>query len=70
MAREIGQVKWFSPSKGYGFISRQGGKDVFCHYSAIQGEGYRQLNKGDKVEFDVEAGPKGPQASNVSVIEK
>ena len=60
-----GTVKWFNRSKGYGFIQRDGGDDVFVHYSAIQGEGYRNLEEGDRVEFDVESSPKGPQAANV-----
>jgi len=58
-------VKWFNRSKGYGFIQRDGGDDVFVHYSAIQGEGYRNLEEGDRVEFNVESSPKGPQAANV-----
>jgi len=60
-----GTVKWFNRSKGYGFIQRDGGDDVFVHYSAIQGEGYRNLEEGDRVEFNVEGSPKGPQATNV-----
>jgi len=60
-----GTVKWFNRSKGYGFIQRDGGDDVFVHYSAIQGEGYRNLEEGDRVEFNVESSPKGPQAANV-----
>lgn len=60
-----GTVKWFNRSKGYGFIQRDGGDDVFVHYSAIQGEGYRNLEEGDRVEFTVESSPKGPQAANV-----
>jgi CspA family cold shock protein len=65
--RVTGTVKWFNAAKGYGFISREGGKDLFVHYSAIQdaGTGYRNLNEGDRVEFDVEEGQKGPQATNV-----
>lgn len=65
--RVTGTVKWFNPAKGYGFISREGGKDLFVHFSAIQdaGMGYRNLNEGDRVEFDVEEGQKGPQATNV-----
>ena len=60
-----GQVKWFNNSKGYGFISREGGDDVFVHHTAIQGEGYKSLDEGAAVEFDVTNGPKGDQASNV-----
>ena len=61
-----GTVKWFNESKGYGFISQDdGGKDVFVHFSAIQGDGFRTLKEGQPVSFDVESGPKGPQASNV-----
>ena len=63
-------VKWFSAEKGYGFISRQDGDDVFVHFSAIQGEGYRNLNEGDTVEFEVTQGPKGLQAANVAVVNK
>jgi len=62
-----GIVKWFNSSKGYGFIERQDGEDVFVHYSAIQGDGYRNLEEGQRVEFDVEQGPKGPQAVNVTL---
>ena len=60
-----GTVKWFNNSKGYGFISREGGDDVFVHHTAIQGEGYKSLDEGAAVEFDVTNGPKGDQASNV-----
>jgi CspA family cold shock protein len=63
--RVIGTVKWFNGSKGYGFISRTDGPDVFVHYSVIQANGFRNLEEGDRVEFSVEKGPKGPQASNV-----
>jgi CspA family cold shock protein len=63
--RIIGTVKWFNGSKGYGFIEREGGPDVFVHYSAIQGEGFRNLEEGQRVEFSVEQSPKGPQAVNV-----
>jgi len=63
--RIIGTVKWFNGNKGYGFISREDGPDVFVHYSAIQTEGYRNLMEGQKVEFTVEQGPKGLQAANV-----
>jgi CspA family cold shock protein len=66
--RIIGTVKWFNGSKGYGFITREGGPDVFVHFSAIQGEGFKNLEEGQKVEFTVEQGPKGPQASNVTLI--
>jgi len=67
--RITGTVKWFNGDKGYGFISREGGADVFVHYSAIQGDsGYRNLQEGQKVEFNVEKGPKGPQATNVSML--
>jgi CspA family cold shock protein len=63
-----GTVKWFNNSKGYGFIGREdGGADVFVHYSAIEGDGYRALNEGDAVAFDVEQGPKGPQAARVQL---
>ena len=64
----IGTVKWFSSEKGYGFISQEGGPDVFVHYSAIDGAGYRNLEENDKVEFDVNQGPKGLQAANVTRI--
>ena len=63
--RVTGTVKWFSRQKGYGFIEREGGDDVFVHFSAIQGEGYRNLEEGDQVEFTIESSPKGPQAANV-----
>jgi cold shock protein len=63
---EQGVVKWFNGAKGYGFIKRESGEDVFVHYKAIQGDGYKTLNEGDKVQFDVEKGPKGLQASNVT----
>ena len=65
--RIIGTVKWFNGDKGFGFIEREGGKDVFVHYSAIQSAGFRNLQEGQKVEFNVEQGPKGPQASNVTI---
>jgi CspA family cold shock protein len=61
-----GTVKWFNGSKGYGFISREDGEDVFVHYSAIQSEGFRTLEEGQRVEFTVERGPKGLQAANVT----
>jgi CspA family cold shock protein len=58
-------VKWFNSAKGYGFIGRDNGPDVFVHYSAISGEGYKSLQEGDKVEFEISQGQKGPQAANV-----
>jgi CspA family cold shock protein len=63
-----GTVKWFNATKGYGFISREGAEDVFVHYSAIRSQGFRTLNEGQRVEFTVERGPKGLQASNVEVL--
>ncbi len=66
--REIGTVKWFNATKGYGFIAREGGKDVFVHYSAIQGGGYRSLDEGQRVEFTVVEGPKGLQAQDVVAL--
>lgn len=68
--REIGTVKWFNGSKGYGFISREGKDDVFVHYSAIQTEGFRTLDEGQRVEFVVEQGPKGLQAANVALVQE
>ncbi len=65
---EKGTVKWFNGAKGYGFITRQNGEDVFVHFKAIRGDGYRTLNEGDQVEFDVEQGPKGLQAANVTKV--
>ena len=65
---EKGTVKWFNGSKGYGFISREEGEDVFVHYNAIEGDGYKSLDDGDQVEFEVEQGPKGLQATRVSRI--
>ncbi len=65
---EKGVVKWFNGAKGFGFIQRESGDDVFVHYKAIVGEGYKSLNEGDHVQFDVETGPKGLQASNVSKV--
>jgi CspA family cold shock protein len=66
--RIVGTVKWFNGSKGYGFIARESGSDVFVHYSAIQSEGFRNLDEGQKVEFEVEQGVKGPQATNVTIL--
>ncbi|MFC1624682.1 cold-shock protein [Candidatus Omnitrophota bacterium] len=66
MAR--GKVKWFSNQKGYGFISTESGADVFVHHTAIQGDGYKSLEEGQEVEFEVEQGPKGDQAKNVVKI--
>lgn len=63
---EAGTVKWFNNAKGYGFISRENGEDVFVHYKSVVGDGYKTLNQGDKVNFEVEKGPKGLQAANVS----
>lgn len=65
MARVTGKVKWFNNAKGYGFIGQDGGADVFVHYSAIQQEGYKSLQEGDLVEFEVIQGQKGPQAEKV-----
>lgn len=64
-----GKVKWFSNEKGYGFIERPDGEDVFVHYSAVQGSGYRSLSEGQKVSFDITEGSKGKQAENVVIIE-
>ncbi|HCX90853.1 MAG: hypothetical protein COW04_07150 [Deltaproteobacteria bacterium CG12_big_fil_rev_8_21_14_0_65_43_10] len=66
--RETGVVKWFNSSKGYGFITRDQGTDVFVHYSALRGEGYRSLEEGQRVEFTVGKGEKGPQAQDVDVL--
>ena len=65
---ETGTVKWFNSSKGYGFISREEGKDVFVHYKSIEGEGYKTLEEGDRVQFELGEGPKGPQATKVTKI--
>jgi CspA family cold shock protein len=67
--RFVGTVKWFNATKGFGFIGREGGEDVFVHFSALQMEGYKRLEENQKVEFSIEQGPKGLQASNVVPIE-
>jgi CspA family cold shock protein len=66
--RIIGTVKWFNGDKGYGFLARENGPDVFVHFSAIEGSGFRNLVEGQTVEFAVEQGPKGPQATNVVAV--
>ena len=66
--RVTGKVKWFNASKGFGFIEREGGPDVFVHFSAIQSEGYRSLEEGQEVEFSIEDGPKGLQAAQVIAL--
>ncbi len=68
MSKETGQVKWFDEKKGFGFIARESGPDVFVHFRAIQSEGFKTLNDGQKVEFDIEDGQKGLQAANVIVL--
>lgn len=64
-----GKVKWFNAAKGYGFLEQDGGKDVFVHFSAIQSDGFRTLNEGEPVEFEVVDGPKGAQAANVTKVD-
>ena len=66
--RLSGTVKWFNDAKGFGFIQREGGPDVFVHYSGIQSSGFKTLAEGEKVEFDIVEGPKGPQAGNVTKV--
>ena len=66
--RETGTVKWFNSSKGFGFIARESGDDVFVHYSSIRGEGYRSLDEGQQVEFEIVEGQKGPQAQDVVAL--
>ena len=66
--RVTGTVKWFNDGKGYGFIAREGGDDVFVHFSAIQGNGFRSLQEGQQVEFTIQQGPKGLQAADVTVV--
>lgn len=68
MERLQGTVKWFNNAKGYGFIGRDNGADIFVHFSAISGEGYKSLQEGDRVEFEIVQGQKGPQAANVTKI--
>jgi CspA family cold shock protein len=65
---EQGTVKWFNANKGYGFIKRDSGEDVFVHYNAIAGEGFKSLDEGDRVQFEVQQGPKGLQAANVQKV--
>jgi cold shock protein len=69
MSKNIGKVKWFNNAKGYGFIEQDGEQDIFVHYSAIGGDGYKTLIQGQDVEFEVTTGPKGPQAENVLKVE-
>ena len=64
----VGKVKWFNNSKGFGFIEQEGGNDVFVHFSAISGSGYKSLEEGQQVEFEITEGPKGPQAANVQIV--
>jgi CspA family cold shock protein len=66
--RVVGTVKWFNSGKGYGFIAREGGPDVFVHFTAIQADGFRTLEQGQQVEFAIEQGQKGPQAVNVTIV--
>jgi CspA family cold shock protein len=68
MAHATGRVKWFNDAKGYGFIAREDGPDVFVHYSAIQGDGFRSLAEGQTVQFEITEGPKGLQATNVTKV--
>jgi CspA family cold shock protein len=69
MAQFKGEVKWFNNAKGFGFIGRKGGADVFLHYSSIEAEGYKSLKEGDLVEFDIVQGTKGPQADKVKLVD-
>jgi CspA family cold shock protein len=68
MSRAAGKVKWFNESKGFGFIEQESGPDVFAHFSAIQGSGFKTLLEGQEVEFNVTQGQKGPQADNITVV--
>ena len=68
MSKTVGKVKWFNNAKGYGFIEKPGEQDIFVHYSAISGDGYKTLIQGQEVEFEVTNGPKGPQAENVMKV--
>ncbi len=68
MATETGQVKWFNDAKGFGFISRENGTDVFVHFSSIKADGFKSLAEGQRVTFDVTDGPKGPQATEVEIV--
>lgn len=68
MSKATGQVKWFNETKGFGFLEQDGGKDVFVHFSAIQGSGFKTLAEGQRVQFEVVQGDKGPQAANVELI--
>jgi len=68
MSKTVGKVKWFNNAKGYGFIEQPGEQDIFVHYSAISGDGYKTLIQGQEVEFEVINGPKGPQAENVAKV--
>jgi CspA family cold shock protein len=69
MAQFKGEVKWFNNAKGFGFVGREGGADVFLHYSSIEAEGYKSLKEGDLVEFDIVQGTKGPQADKVKLVD-
>lgn len=68
MSKTVGTVKWFNQEKGYGFISQEGGSDVFVHFRSILGDGFKTLAEGQQVQFDVEDGAKGPQAANVEIV--
>jgi CspA family cold shock protein len=70
MPQYTGKVAWFNNAKGFGFLTRDGGPDVFCHFSAIQKEGYKSIKEGDDVEFDIIQGTKGPQADAVKVLDR